>query len=631
MRSPSPAPRPPEARSTPAARALRALVPAVGLAASLALAAPAGAAPVRTAVPIGAGYDEQTLERFATAAARHDTNGEVRMVVLDITYGLDPYTAKPGARQKNTTLADGRRGQIEDACDVVASPKQTCNAILDDVQLRSEAFEPAAVAPFGPTVAAADVDGMYVLGGDQDVGMLVVANTPLEQAMATAYANGAVISGNSAGAAVESTNMIAGYTGNNGPENGFEKDSVLLWLNDGPNDGERGLSFGLPGVLLDQHVAQRGRIARLVNASYTTGLLGIGVDASTAAAIENETSLTDVSGATVSFVADPLTYGAHGTFGGPRNSLAIHGVATQVLAPGDAYDIASRLPSTGGTSQRAPSIAGRTFGSAFDRPTGAGPLLLGGGLTGDRGGLVASRFVGLAGGSTAGARIVVLAAGYARSTDAAAEAKAEATALQGLSGAPVARFVIDSKTDVAAVTAAIGGASGIWLTSPDQSLVMAAQPDVLAAVRNRWASGAALLLDDGAAAAAATWMTTNPTPPSDTAGLETASSAAFLVDNVTISHGLGLVPNVAVEPRLLPDRHWGRLYDLLRHDQSRLGIGIDVGTALELGGSGPRAIGDSTVVALDGRQGTVGAGTNGAVSAHWVLLDSYVNGNPVAP
>jgi hypothetical protein len=39
----------------------------------------------------------------------------------------------------------------------------------------------------------------------------------------------------------------------------------------------------------------------------------------------------------------------------------------------------------------------------------------------------------------------------------------------------------------------------------------------------------------------------------------------------------------------------------------------------------------STVVVLDGRYGEFGTGTNGAVSARWVLLDSYVDGDSVLP
>ena len=94
--------------------------------------------------------------------------------------------------------------------------------------------------------------------------MQVVANTPFEEALAAAQAAGAVTSGNSAGAAVESADMIAGYTGENGPEQGFEFGAVDLWGYAGPTDATRGLVFGLQNVLLDQHVLQRGRIARLI-------------------------------------------------------------------------------------------------------------------------------------------------------------------------------------------------------------------------------------------------------------------------------------------------------------------------------------------------------------------------------
>ena len=40
-----------------------------------------------------------------------------------------------------------------------------------------------------------------------------------------------------------------------------------------------GLSFGIANVIFEQHTFQRGRIARLLNVSFTTGLLGIGADA----------------------------------------------------------------------------------------------------------------------------------------------------------------------------------------------------------------------------------------------------------------------------------------------------------------------------------------------------------------
>src|SRR5207342_170271 len=104
------------------------------------------------------------------------------------------------------------------------------------------------------------------------------------------------------------------YIGNNGPEQGLEANTVDVWSYDPPSDDRRGLIFGLQDVLLDQHVFQRGRIARLINASFTADELGIGVDANTAATIEGGTNLTKVGGDTGAFVADSLTYGAVGQF-----------------------------------------------------------------------------------------------------------------------------------------------------------------------------------------------------------------------------------------------------------------------------------------------------------------------------
>jgi len=221
-------------------------------------------ATISTFVPIGAGYAADTLQQFAAEAAEVDDSGEVSILVLPITYGVDPLYMSNGLRNQNLTLADGRRGQIEDACLAVIPANETCDVVLAPVLVRSDAYDPANVALVMP-----GLDGIYVLGGDQVVAMRVVANTPFEAALATAQADGAVTSGNSAGAAVESADMIAGYTGNNGPEQGLERGAVDLWLYNGPTDDTRGLVFGLQNVLLDQHVLQRGRIARLISASFS--------------------------------------------------------------------------------------------------------------------------------------------------------------------------------------------------------------------------------------------------------------------------------------------------------------------------------------------------------------------------
>jgi cyanophycinase len=584
------------------------------------------AATIPTFVPIGAGYEADTLQQFATEAVKADSSGDVSIVVLPIAYGVDPLSMSNGLRKTNLTLADNRRGQIEAACLAVIPAGKTCHVVLAPVLVRADAFMEANI---DLVADQNDLDGIFVLGGDQDVAMLVVANTPFEAALAQAQAAGAVTSGNSAGAAVESADMIAGYTGSNGPEQGLEEGAVDVWEYDPPTDNMRGLIFGLQDVLFDQHVFQRGRIARLISASFTEGELGLGVDANTAATIENGTDLTKIGGDTGAFVADSLTYSADGQFD-LSGTLSIHDVATQVLPAGDGYDLAARQPVVGGTAVPAPSIAGRTFPS-LATPTGSGPLLLAGGSPSAG---VLDRLVAASGGS--GSKIVVLAAGYAKNEIATKDAKAFAASLTA-GGASATWFVLNSRSNTTDVVAALGSADGVLLTAPDPATVLAslaATPSVTAAIQGAWHGGAALLASDAAASAISAGFTNDSRPGDSTAEIEAAGVAEFLPDNVHPVTGLGWA-DVAVEAGIVSNHHWGRLYNLVGAQAAadRIAFGIDAGTAIEFRSdlAAPRVIGDSAVVTLDGRYGSFGVGTNGALAAHWVILDTFVGGQEIAP
>jgi cyanophycinase-like exopeptidase len=597
------------------------------LAVTLGAALPVAGAdpPIRTLVPIGASYDSDTLQRFARAAVTHDTSGRVVLLVLPISYATNATSITNGERQKNLTLADTRRGQIETACNAVRTSSQACQAFLVPILTRSDAYLASNLDYFTP-----DVDGIFILGGDQTVAMAVVADTPFEEEMAEGYYAGAVVGGNSAGDAVQSVNMIAGYTGNNGPAQGLQEGAVDLWASSGVHDPTRGLIFGLANAVTEQHVYQRGRVGRAFNVSVTTGLPILAEDESTAATIVNEQTLTDVVGYTSSMVAEPTTFGATSHFGGPLDTLSVRRLAVHVLPPGGyGYDLAHLQPTFGGVAQPAPDISARAY-PAFGTPSTAGPLLLSGGIVGDASGAVVSRFRSAAGGE--GARIVVLTAGYARSTDAQADAKVLAAALQPGVFAPVRWYVLDSRSDAAAISAAVRDATGILVTAPDQSRVLSAfsaRSAIVDAVRARWTAGHALLADNAAAAALGPWLTTDATPSSSS--LEPDSQADFLVAGVTVAPGLGWVSGLSVEPRLLPDQHWGRLANLAARHPAVLAAGIDGGTALELSAGSARTRGSSAAVVFDGRYATFGEGTNGALAARWLVADSFVEGETLEP
>ena len=224
--------------------------------------------------------------------------------------------------------------------------------------------------------------------------------------------------------------------------------------------------------------------------------------------------------------------------------------------------------------------------------------------------------------------MVVLAAGYAMSGDAQADAKAIAAALAP-SVASVSWFALDSRTKTADAIAAINGATGIVVTGRDSSLVLGqlqASPSWTAA-RDRWAAhGVALLADDAAAAAAGTVFVAEA-PAKD---VEAAAIADAL--HVTLSDGLGLVHGLAVTPRLLPDQRWPQLFQLARARGRRCG-----------GRRPRRRDGDphcGWIGVRDRRQrgrghrrpaGDVDDRHNGAIGGAWLVVDTFADGDAVAP
>ena len=329
-------------------------------------------------------------------------------------------------------------------------------------------------------------------------------------------------------------------------------------------------------------------------------------------------------------MVDLQTYGATGRFAGPTNSLALHKVATHLIPPGGfGYDLVQRRPLINGNALPPPNIAGRNFNS-LRLPAGYDPLLLAGDLSGDRSGAVAQRFVALSGGNNA--RLIVLALGYAKNNEAQADAKAWATAIQPQLTNPVQWFAVDAKTNQGTVQNAIANATGILVTAPDQSLVLnalAGAPTITTALRNAWTQGKVLLADNAVAAAIGAATTVDPTPTADS--LETDSMNDFLFTGVTVQPGLNWLPGVAIEPRLVMDRHWGRLYNHLARNANLLGVGIDVNSAIEVTASGATVRGNNTAVVLDGRLASYAQGTNGALSARYVVLDAYVQGDAMTP
>lgn len=599
------------------------------LALALLLACPAavrGDSPARL-VPIGASYEPDTLALFAAQAIARNSDNEVQLRLLPTPYASDPFWISPAERQDNYNTALTRAAELQAACQAQVAPPVACVTLVPDIQVRSDAYDPAKIA-----LLDAAVDGVYIVGGDQMVTMEVLANTPAEDALELLYAAAAPLGGNSAGAGVQSRYMIAGYTGNNNAWNGLEYGSVELWYGD-LGDSFRGLRFGLADAVIEQHVLERGRLLRMLQAAQrlpSGSHIGLGVDWGTGVVIDNRQTITDAAGAYAALVADLESYGAAAaaSYVGPKQTLSIRDVALHVLPPGGyGYDFTQRRPTINGQIDPIlPDISSRDFSLICAPAPTAAPLLITGDLGIDPVGVVTQRFAALA--QAAGGPTLVLAAGFAQAGDALAEALLWKSDLLSLGVNNVQTAVLTPNTDLDSLAAQLTAAAAIFITGDDQ-VIMADQvadlqtygiDDLLA---QRWQAGAVMLFDNAAAAAVGGWMSAEPTPETQSE-LEIQASESFLAGGVTIAPGLGLLPQAVFEPRVAYDYRYGRLVSHVSAHPDVVALGIERASAIEVTPQSARFLGDGAVITLDGRYAHVSSvGSNNALAATWLLLDTF--------
>jgi cyanophycinase len=189
------------------------------------------------------------------------------------------------------------------------------------VTTRAEAGDPAA------TAALSTATGVFFTGGDQRRITSVLGGTALDTLLQARVAGGElVLAGTSAGAAMMSGTMIVG-----GDEPGVTTTSVRT----GP-----GLEF-LPGVLIDMHFAERGRLNRLLSAvALYPHELGLGIDEDTAILAEGDRfevlgsgSVTVVDAGSAADIRVPDD--------GP---IAIAGARIHVLPAGFTFHLTGRRP-----------------------------------------------------------------------------------------------------------------------------------------------------------------------------------------------------------------------------------------------------------------------------------------------
>src|SRR4051812_32173887 len=176
-----------------------------------------------------------------------------------------------------------------------------------------------------------DTDAVFFTGGDQLKITSQIGDTPIFSRVHEIYNSGGLIAGTSAGASVMTeTMMVAG--------DGDQSHRIGSMLKLAPG-------FGLlPGAIVDQHFAERGRIGRLLGAiAHNPRMLGIGLDED--AAILVRRGRFQVVGSGAVYVVD----GGKVSFTNineakPDEPLCIYGVRLHVLNQSDSFDLKKRRP-----------------------------------------------------------------------------------------------------------------------------------------------------------------------------------------------------------------------------------------------------------------------------------------------
>jgi cyanophycinase len=630
----------------PMRRMRPAIVPlAVLLVLSLVFPALGTAQATQTQVPIGGGYTNATLREFSRIVIEHASAPVVDLYVLPSAYGDDPAD-----RAENIALAQSRTDQIAAQCNAVigAYPDFThCEATLLILFDRNDAETPANSDPlYDP-----DADGVWILGGDQTIAMRVLASSPAEDALEDAYYRGVVFGGTSAGAAVESTTMLAGYTNPGWPYNAFERPMIeVWWSNDG--DDERGLIFGSDNVIWDQHFFERGRFARLVNVVAQSdeqfggeSRLGVGIDWGTGVRLQDDSVLSRVFGETAVAVIDFETAGGTHRWVGERETLSARNVLTHIMPAGDyVYDVQTRTAYVDGTAVPYQEQSG--WSANLLKPTRPqGTLILAGDLLDtlrhpNGSDPVWSAFLSnvtqfVAPRSPVQRQIVIVSAGYgtpAQNTAAAQSYEQELRRMGWHGGVTVVAY--DPSLTTAQWMRNIQPlvlAAGVIFIGADQSaltpIIHTAQYRTY--MERALATAPVVLTDGGVTSVMGDWYIDEPNPTNATR--EWDSSESFWDGNVDIARGMGIVSGAAFQSRVTRDFHWGRLYQLTKADPSTIVFGLSEMTALVIDRNGATVAGGRSVVALDGRSATFTVGTNDTIGAFNVVMDIFAPGDRVAP
>ncbi|HAJ59159.1 MAG TPA: cyanophycinase [Cyanobacteria bacterium UBA8543] len=178
--------------------------------------------------------------------------------------------------------------------------------------------------------AIAKSTGVFFTGGDQARITSILKDTEIDKLLHKRFAEGLAIAGTSAGAAMMPDVMIV--------EGDSETNPRIEIV-----EMDRGMGF-LPGVVIDQHFAERGRLGRLLSAvAQQPVVLGFGIDENTALVVNNNELEVIGEGAVTVIDVSAITHTNLDQILKDED-LALCGVKLHILPHGYRFDLSSRQP-----------------------------------------------------------------------------------------------------------------------------------------------------------------------------------------------------------------------------------------------------------------------------------------------
>lgn len=172
--------------------------------------------------------------------------------------------------------------------------------------------------------------GIYFTGGDQSRLAAVLVNSPIQHKLKQLYANGAVIGGTSAGAAIMSEVMITG-------EELLNSDKANPFKSITRHNIETTAGLGiLTNSVIDQHFIKRKRLNRLFSVVLEhPKLIGIGIDESTAIVVKPDDTFEVIGDSAVMVIDARKANRVHSDANG---NLSAADIKTHLLLAGDRFD-----------------------------------------------------------------------------------------------------------------------------------------------------------------------------------------------------------------------------------------------------------------------------------------------------